>query len=323
MKKYNSTNKNYSKSNIYSKSKEINDDDITWESDKFNLKKEILQGIYSYGFDKPSHIQKIAIPSIFTQKDIIAQSQSGTGKTGAFLISILQMIDSTKNKTQSIILLPTRELAKQCCTVAKILSNYTDIITKLCIGGTKVNEDIDEIRSETPHLIVGCSGRIMDLVNRKYLNIETVQTMVLDEADEMLSGTFKNQIYELFKFLNQNVQIILFSATLPKYTIDLTRKFMRDPIKLLMNVNQLTLEGISQFMIKLRSDKDKYETLIDIFDSISLSQCIIYCNSVSRVQYLYNIMKSDDYPVTYIHSNMKYDDRMENLIISKRENLKY
>lgn len=285
----------------------------SWEDskNKLQLKSNLLKGIYSYGYETPSNIQKKAIPAICTKKDIIAQAQSGTGKTGAFTVSMLQLIDEESDKTQVILLSPTRELAKQSYNVIQSLSQYMNINVKLLIGGTNVREDKEIIRRHTPHIIVGCIGRVYDMIKTRNISTRHISMLVIDEADEMLSGNFKDQVYDIFQTLNQNIQIVLFSATLPKEVHEVTNKFMRDPIQLLIESSNLSLNGIKQFKIDLYNDKQKYETLKDLYEQLSLSQCIIYCNSVKRVYDLYNAMLDDDFPVTYIHSKMKYQDRTQ------------
>jgi superfamily II DNA/RNA helicase len=300
------TNTNKNTNTKLTKSKKI-----SWETEELQLDELLLQGIYGYGFEYPSEIQMRAIPSILTKKDVIAQSQSGTGKTGAFVVSILQLLKKNTHETQSIILLPTRELAKQCYLVTKSLSNFMDIHVKLCIGGTRVSDDYEDIKEHFPHVVIGCTGRVYDLIKRKYIKSDCIRNIVIDEADELLSGSFKDQIFDIFHCLPQDVQVILFSATLPKNVIDASLKFMRDPIKLLKSSSELTLEGISQYKVHLRDNRDKYCTLVDLFENITMSQCIIYCNSVNRVETLYQKLIDDDYPAIYMHGNMKQEKRIQ------------
>jgi translation initiation factor 4A len=161
----------------------------------------------------------------------------------------------------------------------------------------------------TPHIVVGCPGRVYDMLRRKKIKQSTLRLIVLDEADEMLSSGFKEQVYNIFQYMPGEIQVALFSATMPHDLVTLTDKFMRNPIKVLVKADQLTLEGISQYYVAVDGDDIKYGCLKDIFGSISLSQSIIYCNSVKRVQDLYDAMISDDYPVCQIHSGMSKDDR--------------
>ena len=288
----------------YDKSHEIN----TW--DDLGLNTQLLRSIYSYGFENPSPIQKRAIFPMINGNDIIAQAQSGTGKTGAFTISTLQLINTKVNSTQAMILSPTRELSRQTYEVIKNLSSLIkELRVMLLIGGTSTDENASELKKNPPHIIVGCTGRVHDMIRRQYINAKALKLIVLDEADEMLSAGFKEQVYNIFQHLNNNIQVALFSATLPSELSALTDKFMRDPVKILVKSEQLTLEGISQFKVQIDDDRQKYATLKDLYNHISMSQCIIYCNSVKRVQDLYEAMCEDDFPVCCIHSSMEKDDR--------------
>ena len=278
--------------------------------DDLNCKSNLLRGIYAYGFESPSPIQKKAISPLFNKKDIIAQAQSGTGKTGCFAIGTLQLIDTEKPVTQALIISPTRELSIQTKGVINSIGNMmTGLKTQLLIGGTSIEDDVDSLNSNTPHVIIGCPGRIHDMLRRKKLKTENLGLIVLDEADEMLSSGFKEQIYNIFQYLPKDIQVALFSATMPVELNSLTEKFMRDPVKILVKTEALTLEGIEQHYIALDCDEQKYDTLKDLYGILSMSQCIIYCNSVKRVQDLYDAMMADDFPVCQIHSNMDNAER--------------
>ena len=278
-----------------------------WED--MNLKKDVLRGIYSYGFEKPSPIQKKAIKPIFDRKDVIAQAQSGTGKTGAFCVGALQVLDIEEDKMQVLIIAPTRELSRQIHNVITSLGSVMKVKTQLVIGGTSTETDIKNIKKNSPQVMVGCPGRIYDLIRRKFINPKDIKLIIMDEADEMLSIGFKEQIYNILQYLNSDVQIGLFSATVPNEIRKLSSKFMRDPIEILVKAEALTLEGINQFYVALDDDHLKYITLKDLYGTISLSQCIIYCNSIRRVSDLYDAMKEDDYPVCAIHSNLTKAER--------------
>jgi len=283
----------------------------TWDDDNLELKRNLLRGIYSIGFENPSPIQKKAIIPMTEKNDIIAQAQSGTGKTGAFTIGTLQIIDETLDKTQAIIMSPTRELSKQIYGVLSILSSQMNIKLQLLIGGTSTDEDKEKLKNDNPHIIIGCPGRIYDMLRRKHIDTEKLNLLVLDEADEMLSSGFKEQIYNIFQYLNNDVQVALFSATIPNELYSLTNQFMRDPVKILVKQEKLTLQGIKQFYIGLDNDEHKFMALKDLFSAISVNQCIIYCNSINRTKDLYSAMVKDEYPVICIHSGMSESERQE------------
>jgi len=281
-----------------------------WDDIQEVISTDLLRGIYSYGFDNPSPIQRKSLLTIFDEKDIIAQAQSGTGKTGAFTIGTLQRINTSLNKTQGLILAPTRELSKQIYDVVMgIGSMMKNLRTLLLIGGTSTDGDAVQLKNNVPHIIVGCPGRVYDMMRRNNIVSKDIKVLILDEADEMLSIGFKEQIYNIFQYLNSNVQVGLFSATLPPELQLLTDKFMRNPIKILVKSEALTLEGIRQYYVALNDDGQKYVTLKDIFNIISVSQSIIYCNSIKRVSDLTDAMIKDGFPVCCIHSNMEKSKR--------------
>jgi translation initiation factor 4A len=277
-----------------------------------NEKIDLLRGIYSYGFEQPSPIQKKAIRPLMEGRDIIAQAQSGTGKTGCFTIGTLYRIDPTKSTVQAMILAPTRELSRQILSVIESISvSMKGVKCQLLVGGTSTEADRDSLLTDKPQIVIGCPGRIHDMMRRKYLDTKNITIMVLDEADEMLSVGFKEQVYNIFQFLPQDVQVGLFSATMPPELHSLTEKFMRNPVKILVKSEMLTLEGISQYYIALNDDNDKYITLKDLYGQISMSQCIIYCNNIKKVADLHEAMLTDGYPVCCIHSGMEKEARLE------------
>jgi len=278
--------------------------------DELDLDPNLLRGIYAHGFEKPSPIQSKSIHPILQGFDLIAQAQSGTGKTASFSIGGLSKINISDNSTQVLIIVPTHELAHQITDVIKCLSNMMKgIRIKTIVGGTSIEEDAQEMRNNTPHFIVGCPGRVYDMFRRRHINAKKIKLVILDEADEMLSSGFKEQVYNIFQYLNENVQIALFSATFPQNIHQIANKFMRDPVRICVKKESLTLEGIKQYYIAINDDIEKYITLKDLYQHISVSQCIIYCNSVKRVIDLYEAMKEDGFPVCCIHSNMNKIER--------------
>jgi translation initiation factor 4A len=285
---------------------------MSWES--LNLNEDLSRGIYRFGFEKPTPIQEKAIPSIIEGRDIIAQGQSGTGKTGSFTIGALHKVNIASRTTQALILAPTFELVKQISSVVSALSSAMDgLVVKTLVGGTSVSDDTADLRNNCPHVVVGTAGRVYDMIRRKCLLTDNIKIFILDEADEMLSKGFKEQMYDIFKFLNDNVQVALFSATMPEEMLTLSDKFMRDPVKIIMKTEELTLECIQQYYIALSDDQSKYEALKDLFSFLQVSQCIIYVGTVKRVEDLYNTMTSDGFPVCCIHSAMDKSERDKSL----------
>jgi len=273
--------------------------------DELDLDPNILRGIYAYGFEKPSPIQKKAIKPVILGKDVLAQAQSGTGKTATFTIAALSKIDLKDDNTQVLIMSPTRELTQQ---TAKVIESIGCMMVGLRVqsvfGGSQVEDGNGFSRKNTPHIICGCPGRVLDMMRRDKITSSHIKLVVLDEADEMLSTGFKDQVYSIFQFFNNDVQVGLFSATLPENIITIANKIMRHPVKISVKTEQLTLEGISQFYVAVEDDRQKYATLKHIFAYLPVSQCIIYSNSVKRVADLYDAMREDGFPVCCIHSNM-------------------
>lgn len=278
--------------------------------DDLDIPHDLLRGIYAYGFENPSVIQKKAIYPIINKHDTIAHAQSGTGKTGAFTISALSLVNTSVDNTQVLILAPTHELVNQIAGVIKSLSNFMDgLRIQTLIGGTSIKQDIDLLQKSPPHIVVGTTGRTIDMIMRRYLNVFTVQLLILDEADEMLSADFKEKVYNIFQYLHMDAQIAIFSATLPEEVLLLTDKFMKNPVSITIKNENLTLDGIKQYYIALNSINDKYEVLKDIFQKITVSQCIIYINNINDIIMLYNTMIKDGYSICCIHSNMSRDER--------------
>ena len=286
--------------------------ETNWEEsvetfDELNLKPELLRGIYGYGFEKPSAIQQKAILPIIKGLDVIAQAQSGTGKTAAFAIGSLQLVDVTKDEIQCLVLSPTRELAQQTAIVYQFLGECLKVKISLLIGGTKIGADLEKLR-EGPQVLVGSPGRVLDLIRRKQISLGYLQTFILDEADEMLSKGFLDNIREIISLIPTTTKILLFSATMPKEIIDMTTKFMKDPARILVKNEELTLEGIKQYYVFLKKE-DKLDVLLQIYRGIEIAQAIIYCNSKRSVDFVSEELKKKGHMVRSIHGDLKQIER--------------
>jgi superfamily II DNA/RNA helicase len=279
--------------------------------DDLHINDDLLRGIYAYGFEKPSYIQQRAIEPIINGKDIIAQAQSGTGKTATFTIGALAGINLLNNNTQVLVLSPTKELTIQTTLVFSSLGCMMNGLRIQSLYGGSIIEDNSSIFSNKniPHIICGCPGKVNDMLRREKINASTIKLIILDEADEMLSYGFKEQVYNIFQFLNQDIQVALFSATIPNSITPIIDTIMRNPIKITVKREMLTLEGIQQYYVAVDDDREKYLTLKNLFTFLSVSQCIIYANSVKRVEDLYYAMKEDEFPVCHMHSNMEKNER--------------
>merc|ERR1712134_75640 len=283
-------------------------DEITETFDDMELREDLLRGIYAYGFEKPSAIQQKAVKPMMLGRDVIAQAQSGTGKTATFAVGTLQKIDLKLREYQSLILAPTRELAQQIQKVVIALGDYMDLQVHACVGGTAVRDDIRTLQGGV-HIVVGTPGRVYDMINRRALRLDSIRQFFLDEADEMLSRGFKDQIYDIFKFLPESVQVCLFSATMPLDVLEVTQRFMRDPVRILVKKDELTLEGIKQFYIAVEREEWKLDTLCDLYETLTITQAIIYCNTRRKVDWLTDNMTQKDFTVSAMHGDMDQKER--------------
>eukprot|EP01130_Rhizamoeba_saxonica_P003746 TRINITY_DN1555_c0_g1_i1.p1 TRINITY_DN1555_c0_g1~~TRINITY_DN1555_c0_g1_i1.p1 ORF type:complete len:411 (-),score=97.51 TRINITY_DN1555_c0_g1_i1:163-1395(-) len=274
------------------------------------LRPELLRGIYSNAsFEKPSAIQQKAIVPTTSGRDIIAQAQSGTGKTATFSIGTLQQLDMEGAPyTQILILAPTRELALQIHEFICEIGEYMGVKSYAAIGGTNVQFDIEALRSGI-HVVVGSPGRVIDLLSRRELIPDAIKAFVLDEADEMLSRGFKDQIYDVFQCLPSDVQVCLFSATMPPQALEITSKFMTNPIRILVKQEEVTLEGIRQFYIDCERDNWKLDTLCDLYDTLNIAQAVIFCNTIKKVEWLADVLTEREHTVSCIHGDMPPADR--------------
>ncbi|RUP51452.1 P-loop containing nucleoside triphosphate hydrolase protein [Jimgerdemannia flammicorona] len=234
-------------------------DEIVGSFEDMNLNPDLLRSIQTHGFDRPTSIQQHAILPLIKNHDLICQAPSGTGKT-AYVISILQNLDTTVPDCQALIIVPNHELAQQIQRFVSTLGEPLKADCHACIGGTNVREDVKRFKFESdsarPHIVVGTLGRVHDLINRRALRIEAIKCFVIDEADDMLSRAFKEQMYGLAKIVPQTAQKALFAATLSQEVSDFTEKFMRKPYQIkFRHLEKVTLDGLDflQYQTILRS----------------------------------------------------------------------
>jgi len=284
-------------------------DEICHTFDDMDLNPHLLRGIFSYGYERPSYIQQRGVIPMLKGFDIIAQAQSGTGKTGCFLIAGLSRINSKEKTTQVLVLSPTRELATQTHKVVIALAEYmSDLCAECVIGGTNIWNDVQAI-SKGVQLIVGTPGRINALLDRNQLQVNKLKSFVLDEADEMLSRGLKAQIYEVFKYLPKDTQVCLFSATMPVEILQITENIMRDPVRILVKKEELTLAGIKQFYVAIEKEEWKLEALFDLYESLTIAQAIIFCNTRSKTEWLAEKMLQHEFTVSAMHGDLPMDKR--------------
>jgi translation initiation factor 4A len=205
-----------------------------------------------------------------------------------------------------LILCPTRELANQINTVVKSLGCKMNVNTSVCIGGTPTNKQ-ELFNSQ---IVIGTPGRVYDVINSGILNVNNLKLFILDEADEMLSTGFKEQIYEIYQLIdNDNLQNVILSATLSQDILDVAENFMKDPVKILIKTEELTLEGIKQFYVNVEKEDWKLDTLCDLFESISAAQTIIFVDSKRKADWLTNMMTERDFTISCIHGDMNQNER--------------
>jgi len=274
----------------------------------FKLKKEILWGILEMGYKYPSPIQEKSIPIILDGKDVIARAKNGTGKTAAFLIPTLQKINHQMLKLQSLILVPTRELALQVSQTCKSLSKYVAATRiRATTGGTRLKEDIIRMY-QSIHILIGTPGRILDLFTKKIPKYLDCEILILDEADKLLSNELFCVIESIIKLLsNKKRQTLLFSATFPLIIKDLKEKIMKDPYEINL-MNELNLLTVSQYYAFV-SETKKVQCINSLIKLLRINQCILFCNSVSRVELLAKKILQMGYSCFYIHARMSQDDR--------------
>lgn len=270
--------------------------------DTMNLKENLLRGIYGYGYETPSKIQQCSIAIIASRRDLIAQSQAGTGKTCAFTCGLLQVINENEHYPQAIIMAPTRELSTQIDSVARDLGKYMKVNTVLCVGGASVEGNIKDAKSA--HVIIGTPGRIHDMIERRAFDIKKITIFIMDEADVLLSPEFIGQTKNIITKLDKKVQICAFSATLPPEAIAHTNNFMNKPINILVQKEKLSLDQIIQYYIDVGQDKYKLECLEDLYSKLSIGQSIIYVNFKDKAIWLKEKLTEHGHAVEAIHSNL-------------------
>jgi len=284
------------------------DIDVTPTFDALGLREELLRGVYAYGFERPSAIQQRAVKQIVKGRDVIAQAQSGTGKTATFSMAVLQCVDIQVREPQALVLSPTRELALQIQKVILALGDYMNVQCHACYGGTNVGEDMRKL-DYGQHVVSGTPGRVFDMIRRRNLRTRNLKMLVLDEADEMLDKGFKEQIYDVYRYLPPGTQVVLVSATLPHEILEMTSKFMTNPVRILVKRDELTLEGIKQFFVAVEREEWKFDTLCDLYDTLTITQAVIFCNTKRKVDWLTEKMREANFTVSNMHGDQVQQER--------------
>jgi len=272
------------------------------------LKEELLRGVFAYGFERPTAVQQRAILPILQGRDVIVQAQSGTGKTCVFSLGALQMVDGNDREPQALILSPTRELAEQSQKVCLALGDYLNVQVHCCIGGKRVSDDIRALEAGV-HIVSGTPGRVFHMIQQRHLSTRHVKMLVLDEGDEMLNRGFKDQVYDIYRYLPPNTQVVLVSATMPHEVLEMTHKFMNNPFRVLVKRDELTLEGIKQFVVAVEREQWKFDTLCDLYDTLTITQAIVFCNTKQKVDWLTQKMRDSNFTIAAMHGDMSQKER--------------
>ncbi|TYQ16208.1 UNVERIFIED_CONTAM: ATP-dependent RNA helicase DeaD [Acetivibrio alkalicellulosi] len=275
---------------------------------QLNLSNELQKAITDMGFEEATPIQSQTIPHILNGFDVIGQAQTGTGKTCAFGIPAVEMMDPDIDDPQTIILCPTRELAVQISKELKNVSKYKEKVRILPIyGGQPIDRQISALKRR-PQIIIGTPGRVMDHMRRSTLKLSNIKMIVLDEADEMLNMGFREDINTILEKIPTQRQTILFSATMPKEILELTKKYQKDPIHIKSAHKEITVPAIEQFYLEVSSTA-KLEVLSRLLDANDIKLSLIFCNTKKMVDELTSSLQSRGYSAEALHGDMKQDQR--------------
>jgi superfamily II DNA/RNA helicase len=281
--------------------------------DEMDLDENLARGICSYGFEKPSKIQSYAIIPMKEHRDILAQSQSGTGKTGAFVIGSLSCVDKNLQAPQVLVLCPTRELSQQTEKVARALGQYMNLKVLSATGGNQLRADSNALR-DGAQFIVGTPGRVYDLIRRGDLKLDNMRVVILDEADQMLEDLFAEQIKCILDFkFPSTTQLALFSATMPSDVLELAEKFLNKPVRILLPPDEVTLKGIEQFHVELPREDWKFDVLLDLYQHLKINQALIYVNKRQKAEMLAKKMSDSGFSLECIHGEMDVAERRKRM----------
>jgi translation initiation factor 4A len=281
--------------------------------DDMGLEDDLIRGIYSFGFETPSKIQQLAIVPMSKRTDILAQSQSGTGKTGAFTIGSISVIDKTIKAPQVIVLCPTRELSQQTENVARAIGSYIDLKVLSATGGNPLRSDISALRAGA-QFIVGTPGRIYDLIRRGDLALDNIRYIILDEADQMLEDLFAEQIHTILnsKFPT-SACLALFSATMPENVVKTAEAYLHNPIRILLPPDEVTLDGIKQYYVSLEREDWKLPVLLDLYQMVKVNQALIYVNKRQKAEWLAKQLAAQGFTLEFIHGEMDVAERKKRM----------
>jgi superfamily II DNA/RNA helicase len=280
---------------------------------EFLLKPELLRAIGDCGFEHPSEVQHECIPQAILGTDIICQAKSGMGKTAVFVLAVLQQLESTQEGPLALVLCHTRELAYQICHEFDRFKKYLPAVkTAVFYGGVPVQTHRDLLKSDSPHIVIGTPGRVLQLAEEKALNLKNVKYFVLDECDKMLETLdMRKDVQKIFRLTPHDKQVMMFSATLADSIRATCKKFMHNPLEIYINDGaKLTLHGLKQYYLQL-AENEKNRKLVDLLDALDFNQVVIFVKSVARCIELNKLLVDCNFPSIAIHGSMKQEERIE------------
>ncbi|KAL7070903.1 hypothetical protein ACQ4LE_009661 [Meloidogyne hapla] len=292
---------------------ETNENEVNEQVEVFNsfekmgLKSRLLCGIYAYGFEKPSAIQQRVIVQIIKGRDVIALAPSGVGKTAAFCIGLLQAIYMGERETQALVLSHTRGSAVNIQKVILALGDYLNVQCHACVGGTNICDDIRKL-DYGQHVVTGTPGRVFDMIRRRSLRTRSIKILVLDEADELLTKEFEEQIYDIYRYLPPSAQVVLVSSKLPSDVDKITDLIMTDPIRVI--VKSEINKNCTHFYINEIKKEWKPDLVFDLLDLMECVKAIICCNSRETLNLLKEKM-GNEIKFNCLHSGLKQKERSE------------
>ena len=288
---------------------------------KYKLSNEILKSLDILDYKSPTKVQEEVIPVALDCRDLLVKSQTGSGKTASFAIPLCELVDWNENKPQALILTPTRELAIQIKEDVFNIGRFKRIKVPAIFGRSSFSMQKKELKQKC-HIVVGTPGRIIDHINRGSLITDNIKYIVIDEADEMLSMGFVEQIEEIIQSLPSRRTTMLFSATMPEDIDSISKKYMNNPVNIEIESKNLTVDSIQQYGYNVE-ESEKLELLKDITTVENPDSCLVFCNTKDKVERLFNELSKIKYPCDKIHGGMEQDDRIRVMSNFKKGHFRY
>ncbi|RDW16649.1 DEAD/DEAH box helicase [Oceanobacillus chungangensis] len=287
----------------------------------YKLSTEIEKALKDLGYDKPTEVQRMVIPHVLKKQDLVAKSQTGSGKTASYGIPICELVDWLENKPQALVLTPTRELAVQVKEDITNIGRFKRIKVTAVYGKQPIAIQKTELKQKT-HVVAGTPGRVLDHIERDTLPLDKIRYLVIDEADEMLNMGFIEQVEAIINKLPKERVTLLFSATLPETVKNLASNYMKDPIDIEIKATGLTTDKIEHFLYEV-TEKDKFQLLTNVTIIENPDSCIIFCRTKDRVDTVCQELDDLGYSCDKIHGGMEQDDRLAVMNDFKKGDFRY